>query len=165
MEIYIVSFGIKILFYLCVIVMFLCTIPHKTGRRQYHAFLLLKALQTVGQTYEIRRRLRATRADPNSPASNSNCRLVDLVVSLEKYSLTPNSASINNCHGSCNLPVNNINNHAILLHSHIANGNVQERHPCCVPVAYGPLSIVEMNDHGTNFILKQDVVAMACGCR
>ncbi|XP_053177710.1 muellerian-inhibiting factor [Scomber japonicus] len=135
------------------------------GESQYRAFLLLKALQTVGHTYEIRRRLRATRADPDSPERGSNCGLIDLNVSLEKHLVGPNTANINNCHGPCNFPLNNTNNHAILLQSHIESGNFQERRPCCVPVAYDPLCVVNLNEHGTYISLRPDIVAKECECR
>ncbi|XP_067453342.1 muellerian-inhibiting factor [Thunnus thynnus] len=135
------------------------------GESQYRAFLLLKALQTVGGAYEIQRRLRATRADPDSPVRGSNCGLIDLTVSLEKHLVGPNTANINNCHGPCNFPLNNTNNHAILLQSHIESGNLQERRPCCVPVAYEPLWVVNVNQLGTYISLRPDIVAKECECR
>ncbi|KAM7410149.1 hypothetical protein PAMA_001543 [Pampus argenteus] len=135
------------------------------GESQYRAFLLLKALQTVGRTFEIQRGLRATRADPNCSVRNNICELKSLIVSLESHTVGPNTAIINNCHGSCVFPMCNTNNHAILLNSHIESGNMQERPPCCVPVAYDPLDVVFLNQDGTYLSVQPDMVAKECGCR
>ncbi|KAM9848923.1 muellerian-inhibiting factor [Aulostomus maculatus] len=134
-----------------------------SGESQYHAFLLLKALNTVGR--EIKRQPRATRAEPTSPARGSICGLRSLTVSLESHLVSPNTANINNCHGSCVFPLVNTKNHAVLLHSHIQSGNVQERGPCCVPVAYESLEVVDLNQDGTFISIQPDVVAQECGCR
>ncbi|KAM7388395.1 hypothetical protein PAMP_024571 [Pampus punctatissimus] len=135
------------------------------GESQYRAFLLLKALQTVGRTFEIQRGLRATRADPNCSVRDNICDLKSLIVSLESHTVGPNTAIINNCHGSCVFPMCNTNNHAILLNSHIESGNMQERPPCCVPVAYDPLDVVFLNQDGTYLSVQPDMVAKECGCR
>ncbi|XP_059197987.1 LOW QUALITY PROTEIN: muellerian-inhibiting factor [Centropristis striata] len=137
----------------------------RTGESQYRAFLLLKALQTVARAYEVQRGLRATRADPNSPVRANICGLRSLTVSLEKRLMSPNTANINNCHGSCAFPLVNANNHAVLLNSHIESENGEERAPCCVPVAYDALEVVDVNEHGTYLSIKPDVVAKECGCR
>nr|AKO69720.1 anti-Mullerian hormone [Scatophagus argus] len=145
---------------------------NRTGESQYRAFLLLKALQTVARTYEVKRGLRATRADPNNPVRGDQCGLRGLTVSLEKHVIGPNTANINNCHGSCAVPLVNPSNHAILLNSHIegeqaASGNVDQRAPCCVPVAYEDLDLVLLNaqETGTELRRLQYVVARECGCR
>nr|CAJ78431.1 anti-Mullerian hormone [Dicentrarchus labrax] len=135
------------------------------GESQYCAFLLLKALKTVARTYEVQRGLRATRADPNNPVRGHTCGLRSLTVSLEKLLVAPNTANINNCHGSCAFPLVNPKNHAILLNSYIESGNVGERAPCCVPVTYEALEVVKLNEHGTYLSLEEDVVARECGCR
>nr|QNC49908.1 anti-Mullerian hormone [Channa argus] len=136
------------------------------GESQYRAFLLLKALQTVARAYELQRGLRATRADPNNPVRSNSCGLRGLTVSLEKHVVGPNIANINNCHGSCTFPLVNGNNHAVLLNSHIENTeNVDERAPCCVPVVYEALEVMDFNEHGTYLSIKPDMVAMQCGCR
>lgn len=136
-----------------------------TGGSQFRAFLLLKALQTVAQTYDVQRKLRATRADPSSSARGSVCSLRALTVSLTKLLLGPPSANINSCHGFCAFPLANANNHAILLNSHIESGNADERAPCCVPVAYDSLEVVDLNEEETFISIKPDVVARECGCR
>uniref|UniRef100_A0A3B4GKI0 Anti-Mullerian hormone n=1 Tax=Pundamilia nyererei TaxID=303518 RepID=A0A3B4GKI0_9CICH len=138
---------------------------HATGDIQFRAFLLLKALQTVAQTYDAQRKLRATRADPSSSVRGSVCGLRALTVSLTKLLVGPSSANINNCHGSCAFPLTNGNNHAILLNSHIESGNADERSPCCVPVAYEALEVVDWNADGTFISIKPDAVARECGCR
>lgn len=140
---------------------------HRAGESQYRAFLLLKALQTVASAYEVQRGLRATRADPNNPASSHGCRLRSLTVSLERNLVGPNTANINNCHGSCALPMVNGNNHAVLLSSHIASSadNTDERAPCCVPVAYDSLEVMDLDQHGTYLSFKPNMVAKECGCR
>lgn len=135
------------------------------GGSQFRAFLLLKALQTVAQTYDAQRKLRATRADPSSSVRGSVCGLRALTVSLTKLLVGPSSANINNCHGSCAFPLTNGNNHAILLNSHIESGNAGERLPCCVPVAYEALEVVDWNADGTFISIKPDAVARECGCR
>lgn len=141
----------------------LSTVLPNTGESQYCAFLLLKALKTVGR--EMQRKLRATRAEPNLPVRNNICGLRSLTVSLGRHLVGPNTANINNCHGSCTFPFVNTKNHAVLLNSHIESGNVQERAPCCVPVAYEALEVVDLNQHGTYLSIKPDVVAKECGCR
>ncbi|XP_006790616.1 muellerian-inhibiting factor, partial [Neolamprologus brichardi] len=88
-----------------------------------------------------------------------------LTVSLTKLLVGPSSANINNCHGSCAFPLTNGNNHAILLNSHIESGNADERSPCCVPVAYEALEVVDWNADGTFISIKPDAVARECGCR
>ncbi|XP_038572094.1 muellerian-inhibiting factor [Micropterus salmoides] len=135
------------------------------GDSQYRAFLLLKALKTVARTYEVQRGLRATRAGPNNPVRGNICGLRSLTVSLERRLMGPNSANINNCHGSCAFPLVNANNHAVLLNSHIESENVDERAPCCVPVAYEALEVVDWHEHGTSLSIKPDMVAKECGCR
>uniref|UniRef100_A0A665WI74 Anti-Mullerian hormone n=1 Tax=Echeneis naucrates TaxID=173247 RepID=A0A665WI74_ECHNA len=132
---------------------------------QYRAFLLLKALQTVARVYSAQRGPRATRADPSNPVRSSICGLRSLTVSLERRLMGPNTANINNCQGSCAFPLTNANNHSVLLHFYIESGNVNERAPCCVPVAYEPLEVVDLNEHGTYLTIKPDVVATECGCR
>ncbi|CAI5639245.1 unnamed protein product [Oreochromis niloticus] len=138
---------------------------HATGGSQFRVFLLLKALQTVAQTYDAQRKLRATRADPSSSVRGGVCGLKALTVSLTKLLVGPSSANINNCHGSCAFPLTNGNNHAILLNSHIETGNADERSPCCVPVAYEALEVVDWNADGTFISIKPDAVARECGCR
>nr|AJW76790.1 anti-mullerian hormone [Epinephelus coioides] len=135
------------------------------GGSQYRAFLLLKALQTVAGAYEVQRGLRATRAGPNNPARGNLCGLRSLTVSLEKRVVGPNTANINNCHGSCAFPMVNTNNHAVLFSFHIESENADERAPCCVPVAYDALEVVDLNEHGTYLSIKPDMVAKECGCR
>lgn len=145
--------------------MLLFPLPHWTGQSQYRAFLLLKALQTVARAYEVQRGLRATRADPNNPVRANVCGLRSLTVSLERRLVGPNTANINNCHGSCAFPLANANNHAVLLNFHIESENADERPPCCVPVVYEALEVVDLNEHGTYLSIKPDVVAKECGCR
>nr|BAV92756.1 anti-mullerian hormone [Halichoeres trimaculatus] len=135
------------------------------GENQFCAFLLLKALQTVSRAYEVEKRLRATRAGNNNSMGGSVCGLRSLTVSLESTLVGPNTANINNCHGSCAFPLVNTNNHAVLLNFHIERGNVDERAPCCVPVAYEHLEVMDLNEHGTYLSIKPDVVAKECGCR
>ncbi|XP_068599127.1 muellerian-inhibiting factor [Brachionichthys hirsutus] len=142
------------------------------GDRQYRAFLLLKALQTMARMFEAKRGLRAARADPNNPVLVNQCGLRSLTVSLEKHAIGPNTANIYNCHGACAVPLVNPTNHAVLLNSHIeseraANENVDERPPCCVPLTYEDIYMVLLNPHGTGTELKclKDVVAKECGCR
>lgn len=134
-----------------------------TGERQYRAFLLLKALKTAGR--EMQRNLRATRAEPSQLVRNAVCSLRSLTVSLQRHLTAPTTASINNCHGSCAFPLVNTNSHAVLLNSHIEDGHVGERAPCCVPVAYEALEVVTVNEHGTEISTKADMVAKECGCR
>nr|QXV87596.1 anti-Mullerian hormone [Sebastes pachycephalus] len=135
------------------------------GESQYRAFLLLKALRTVARVYEVQRGLRATRSGPITSLRGNICGLKSLTVSLEKRLGLPNTVNINNCHGSCAFPMTNANNHAVLLNFHIESESVDERAPCCVPVAYEALEVVDLNEHGTYLSIKPDVVARQCGCR
>ncbi|XP_008305297.1 muellerian-inhibiting factor [Cynoglossus semilaevis] len=135
------------------------------GESQYRAFLLVKALQTVLQAYKLRVGLRTTRAETTTPGRASVCGLRSLTVSLEKYLVGPNTAVINNCRGSCAFPLVNTINHAVLLNSHIEGGNSDERAPCCVPVAYEALEVVDLNEDGAFLSVKPDVIAKECGCR
>ncbi|MEQ2181372.1 hypothetical protein GOODEAATRI_010908, partial [Goodea atripinnis] len=130
---------------------------------QYCAFLLLKALQTVTRTYNMQKKLRATRAGPST--RGPICGLGSLTVSLEKLLLGPQSADLNNCRGSCTFPLTNSNNHAVLLSYHIERGDMNERGPCCVPLAYDPLEVIDWNDEGSFLSIKPDMIAKECGCR
>uniref|UniRef100_A0A3B4TNX3 Anti-Mullerian hormone n=2 Tax=Seriola dumerili TaxID=41447 RepID=A0A3B4TNX3_SERDU len=141
------------------------TMEQAAGQSQYCAFLLLKALQTVAREYELQRGLRATRADTNNPVRGSVCSVRSLTVNLERRLVGPSAANIKNCHGSCAFPLTNANDHVVLLHFHIESGNMNERAPCCVPVAYEPLEVVGLNEHGTYLSMIPDMVAKECGCR
>ncbi|XP_034035075.1 muellerian-inhibiting factor [Thalassophryne amazonica] len=144
------------------------TFPKKeqpTGERQFCAFILLKALKTVSRVYEVQRGLRATRADHSNPQREHVCSLKSLTVSLRQLIVDPDTATINNCHGSCAFPLVRANNHAILLDSYISNGNAQERAPCCVPSAYDPLEVFDLKAEGIFLSIKPNVVAKECECR
>ncbi|KAF3834729.1 hypothetical protein F7725_027287 [Dissostichus mawsoni] len=134
------------------------------GESQYRAFLLLRALQTVARGYEMQRSLRSTRDSTDNVWAKA-CGLRNLTVSLCRHFLGPSNAKINNCHGSCTYPLVNPTNHAELLNSHIENGNVQERTPCCVPTAYDPLDVMTFDEHGTSISIQPNIVAKECGCR
>lgn len=108
---------------------------------------------------------RATRAGQKDPGNQHLCRLHSLTVSLEKYLLSPPEATIYNCQGVCSFPLTNGNNHAILLNSQVQSGLALERSPCCVPVDYEDLKVVELDEHGTNICYKPNMVAKECGCR
>ncbi|XP_061602603.1 muellerian-inhibiting factor-like [Cololabis saira] len=136
-----------------------------TGEKQYCAFLLLKALQMVGHTYDVQSRLRATRAGPRNPSGPVVCGLKSLTVSFDKLFLGPTNANINNCHGLCTFPLINGNNHAVLLNSHTEDSGTDERAPCCVPVAYDPLVVVDLNNEGSFLSIKPDMIVKECGCR
>ncbi|KAK7126893.1 hypothetical protein R3I94_018163 [Phoxinus phoxinus] len=139
------------------------TKDHKEA--QYRSVLLLKALQTVLSTWEAERAQRAARADEDSPSTPSQCRLQSLTVSLRKFFLEPSQANINNCEGVCGFPLNNANNHAVLLNSHIQSGHPVNRSLCCVPVDYDDLCVIELESEGTNISFKTNVVATKCECR
>ncbi|XP_061680947.1 muellerian-inhibiting factor isoform X2 [Syngnathoides biaculeatus] len=144
----------------------LCDFPKvdlPSGESQYCAFLLLKALKTVGR--ETSPQPRATRAEPGPVAGETACRLKSLTVCLESFLVGPNTANINNCHGRCAFPLVNTKNHAVLLNSHIERGEAAERSPCCVPTAYEPLEVVDLNQDGTHLTTHPDIVAKQCGCR
>ncbi|XP_030640169.1 muellerian-inhibiting factor [Chanos chanos] len=132
---------------------------------QYRALLLLKALQTILSVWEDERSQRAARGDQESPAKTNACRLHILTVSLEKYLLQPSTVAINNCGGACSFPLTNGNNHVILLNSHVEGGHSLERKPCCVPVVYEDLLVIELNSEGTSISVKTNMVAKECGCR
>lgn len=143
--------------------LFIVTKDHKEA--QYRSVLLLKALQTVLSTWEVERAQRAARADEDSPSTPSQCRLQSLTVSLRKFFLEPSQANINNCEGVCGFPLNNANNHAVLLNSHIQSGHPVNRSLCCVPVDYDDLCVIELESEGTNISFKTNVVATKCECR
>ncbi|KAK2907002.1 hypothetical protein Q8A67_005987 [Cirrhinus molitorella] len=132
---------------------------------QYRSILLLKALQVVLSTWEVERAQRAARADNDSPSVPSQCRLQSLSVSLRKFFLEPSKININNCEGVCRFPLVNGNNHAILLNSHIQSGQPVSRSPCCVPVDFDDLFVIELESEGTNIAVKTNVVATKCECR
>ncbi|MFT7798773.1 anti-mullerian hormone type 1 [Arapaima gigas] len=136
------------------------------GGRQYHAVLLLKALQTVLQGWEAERGQRATRGGQEGQGSGGKCRLHPLTVSMDKHLLSPTMATINNCQGSCSdLPLEKITNHAMMLNIHRSSGLPLERSPCCVPVVYEELCVAVLNSEGTEIQYKPDMVAKECGCR
>ncbi|KAK5870104.1 hypothetical protein PBY51_024765 [Eleginops maclovinus] len=145
----------------------LSALPEKepaAGESQYRAFLLLRALQTVVRAYEMQRSLRSTRDSTGIPASGNACGLKRLTVSLKQHLMGPTDADINNCQGSCTIPQHG-NNHAVLLNDYINKGNVEERAPCCVPIVYGDLEVMQQHHDGTYLSTKPDIVAMQCGCR
>lgn len=93
-------------------------------------------------------------------------------MSLERHAIGPSTADINNCQGACSFPMANTTNHAVLLSSYIdnkraANEAVDQRAPCCVPVAYEDLDMVLLQEDGTGTELRTltDVVVKECGCR
>ncbi|XP_018583560.1 muellerian-inhibiting factor isoform X1 [Scleropages formosus] len=136
------------------------------GERQYHALLLLKALQTVLWTWEAERGQRAARGGQEGQRSRGKCQLHPLTVSMDKYLLSPSTAAINNCQGSCSdLPLERITNHAMMLNIHRNNGLPLERGPCCVPVEYEELCVAVLNSEGTEIQYKPEMVAKECGCR
>ncbi|KAA0712252.1 hypothetical protein E1301_Tti015052 [Triplophysa tibetana] len=140
------------------------TIEHKEA--QYRSVLLLKALQTVLSILEVERGQRAARADEDSQTTSQQCRLQSLIVSLRQYTLEPSVAKINNCEGSCSFPLSTTsNNHVVLLNSHIQSGNPVNRSPCCVPVEYDDLCVIELESKATVTSFKPKVVATKCECR
>ncbi|XP_067086480.1 muellerian-inhibiting factor [Osmerus mordax] len=133
--------------------------------RQYRALLLLKALHMVLGQWEVERGRRAARA---SPERSSLCRLHSLTVSLESFFKDPPHANINNCEGSCHFPILqgvNGNNHVMLLNSQVQGGRELGRSPCCVPLEYDPLLVVELENNGATISMKDNMVAKQCGCR
>ncbi|XP_077082737.1 muellerian-inhibiting factor [Siphateles boraxobius] len=139
------------------------TKDHKEAH--YRSVLLLKALQTVLSTWEAERSQRAARANVESPSTPSQCRLQSLTVPLKKFLLEPSQVNINNCEGVCGFPLNNANNHAILLNSLIQSGEPVNRSLCCVPVDYDNLSVIRLESDGTKISYKTKVVATKCECR
>uniref|UniRef100_A0A1A8R3P1 Anti-Mullerian hormone n=2 Tax=Nothobranchius rachovii TaxID=451742 RepID=A0A1A8R3P1_9TELE len=140
--------------------------PAADGGSQYHAFLLLKALQTVTHAYNMQKRLRATRADSSGSQGGSNCGLQSLTVSFERHLLSPQRANINNCQGLCSFPLqSNVVNHAVLLLQHTQSNGAGVRVPCCVPVAYDSLEVLGWDSVGSIFSIKPDIIAKECGCR
>ncbi|XP_046884755.1 muellerian-inhibiting factor-like [Hypomesus transpacificus] len=142
---------------------------HKGGggsrERQYRALLLLKALHMVQGQWEVKRGLRVARA---SPEQSSVCQLQSLTVSLESSFKDPLHADIKNCEGSCHFPILqgvDGNDHVMLLNSQVQGGRELGRSPCCVPLEYGPLTVVELDDNGATISIKDDMVAKKCGCR
>lgn len=126
----------------------------------------------MGRSYEAKRAPRATRADPDGPARPRHCGLRSFTMSLNRIAMSPSTADINNCHGACSFPMANTNHHAALLSSYISsrraeNQAVDQRAPCCVPVAYEDLDMVLLNLSGNSTELRTltDVVATECGCR
>ncbi|XP_062868716.1 muellerian-inhibiting factor [Trichomycterus rosablanca] len=132
---------------------------------QYRALLLLKALQAVLSAWAVERAQRAARADQENPSKPFQCHLQSFTVSLDKFFLEPSTVNINNCEGACGFPLTNGNNHAILLNSHIQNGQPSNRALCCVPVAYDDLCVIELHDDSTVISYKTNMVAKECGCR
>lgn len=132
---------------------------------QYRALLLLKALQAVLGAWAVERAQRAVRDSQDGPTRVTQCHLESFTVSLEKYLLEPATANINNCEGACGFPLNNGNNHAILLNSHLQSGQPLKRGICCVPVTYDDLCVIELNSDSTTISYKTDMIAKECGCR
>ncbi|XP_067087496.1 muellerian-inhibiting factor-like [Osmerus mordax] len=131
--------------------------------RQFRALLLLKALHMVQGQREVKRGLRAARA---SPERSPPCQLHSLTVSLDRFFM--DAIDIKNCEGSCHFPLlHNINNHVILLNSQVQGGRELVRSPCCVPLEYEPLVVVEvgLDNNGVTISRKENMVAKQCGCR
>ena len=124
----------------------------------------------MARTYVLKRGQRTARAGPSSPGGANICGLRSLTVSLERHLLAPNTANIDNCQGTCSVPLVNPTNHAVLLNSHIeseraASRSADERPPCCVPVAYEALEVVDFNEDLTQVRPFENVVVKECGCR
>lgn len=123
----------------------------------------------MGRTYEARRGQRAARASSDGPSRGGQCGLRGLTVSLERHVISPASANINNCQGSCRLPLANASSHVILLNLHLTHEGRggAERPPCCVPVAYEDMNMVHLDADGTGteLITHKNVVATECECR
>ena len=48
----------------------------------------------------------------------------------------------------------------------VQGGQKLGRSPCCVPLEYGPLTVVELDyNNGVTIIIKDNMVAKKCGCR
>ncbi|XP_028818176.1 uncharacterized protein LOC114769385 [Denticeps clupeoides] len=135
-----------------------------SSESQYLALLLLKALQTVQGVWEALPAQRTARGGQEEPAK-AKCHLHSLTVSLEKYLLEPSTATINNCQGVCSFPLPNSNNHAILLNSLEQSTVPPSRLPCCVPVQYADLLVIELHSDGPTISVKTNMVAKECGCR
>lgn len=116
----------------------------------------------MSHALEVQREQRATRANP---VRDDVCELRSLTVILDKSIIAPNTATINNCHGSCTFPMARTNNHAVLLNAHIESGATNERAPCCVPAAYEGLALMCVNIKGTALITISNTVAKQCECR
>lgn len=93
-------------------------------------------------------------------------------MSLEAHAVGPSTADIKNCDGVCSFPMANPTNHAVLLNSYIERKRagseaVDQRAPCCVPVAYEDLDMVLLDLAGVATELRTltDVVVKECGCR
>lgn len=138
-----------------------------TGESQYRAFLLLKAAQTAVHLCEAKRGLRAARSSEGDQGGSNLCRLHSLTVSLKRFVVHPDNYDIKNCHGVCSVPLQNTNNHAVILNSQIGDGVDVGRSLCCVPVAYDELSVLEWNPgQGVSEItIRNHMVATKCGCR
>ncbi|XP_062413006.1 muellerian-inhibiting factor isoform X1 [Sardina pilchardus] len=138
----------------------------ESGEVQYCALLLLKALQTVLRAWEAERSQRSTRGGgEENPGKYNPCRLQSLTISLEAFLLEPSVATINNCQGECGFPLPKGNNHAILINSMVQKGGWTGRTPCCVPIEYGDLLVIELDKDGTTVSAKTNMVAKECGCR
>ncbi|XP_023699320.1 muellerian-inhibiting factor isoform X2 [Paramormyrops kingsleyae] len=132
--------------------------------RQYRAVLLLKALQTVLGAWEGARGERAARGGEEEHGRGAKCRLHPLTVPVLAPLLSPPTLTINNCQGSCSMPIFKGTNHAMLLNS-FGSKQPLERTPCCVPEEYEDLQVAELDSNGTLIHFKPNMVAKECGCR
>nr|QEI10448.1 Y-chromosome-specific anti-Mullerian hormone-like protein b [Esox lucius] len=132
-----------------------------SSEMQYRALLLLKALQTVVGSWEVKRERRDTRAGQEQLGQGDQCQLHSLTVSLEEFKMYPSEANIFHCHGVCSFPlINSDNTHAILL-----NREGLQNSLCCVPLDYEDLRVIQLKPNGLEIIIKPNMVATKCGCR
>ncbi|XP_039622837.1 muellerian-inhibiting factor isoform X2 [Polypterus senegalus] len=142
---------------------------HNMLKRQYHALLLLKALQTVLDFWGRQTR-RLSRQD-RSQGRKGPCMLHPLTVQLNEYPhiLYPQELAIDNCQGHCGFPQSTstdlTNNHVVLLIKQHEKGPGLARPPCCVPVQYKSAYVAEIDEYGTKVSYKPDMIAEKCGCR
>nr|XP_033809721.1 muellerian-inhibiting factor [Geotrypetes seraphini] len=143
-----------------------------SGLEKFHTLLLLKALQSVKEQWQEKRKLSRQNRSAESP---SHCKLQELTIDFTSIGLsknlhvTPMTYTLNNCEGPCRFPQStrgNSTSHTILLIRMQESGVMLRRYPCCVPVRYSELQLANYTEDGMIHIrFFPNMIANACDCR
>ncbi|XP_030075641.1 muellerian-inhibiting factor [Microcaecilia unicolor] len=141
------------------------------SHEKLHTLLLLKALQSVKEQWQEKRKLSRQN---RSADSSAHCMLQELTMNFTSISLSknlvvlPTAYTLNNCEGACTFPQSTRSDfatHTILLIRMQESGIMLQRHPCCVPVRYSELQIAIYTVDGLTIRLYPNMIANECGCR
>ncbi|XP_029466833.1 muellerian-inhibiting factor [Rhinatrema bivittatum] len=143
-----------------------------SGHGKLHTLLLLKALQSLKEQWQEKRKVSRQNRSADGPV---HCKLQELTLNFTSISITKNlvvlpiAYTLNNCEGPCRFPQSTRSHsttHTILLIHMQESGLMIGRNPCCVPVRYSELQmLVYTEDGGLRIRFYPNMIATECGCR